>query len=31
MVMHWIYWIIAILTALMWAGILLPANNGGVW
>ena len=31
MLLRWIYAIIAILTAMMWAGILLPANNGGVW
>lgn len=29
--LKWLYIIIAILTALMWAGILIPANNGGVW
>lgn len=29
MMLRLIYAIIAILTALMWAGILIPANNGG--
>ena len=30
MMLRWIYWVIAALTALVWAAVLTAKNNGGV-